>query len=180
MEQVETPENQVTTRSVGLRYGLIAGLVSIAYFMIMVVMDINMTEGIGRWLGLLITGAIIFLGHKYYKENGDGFMTIGQGTGIGFWLALVSSAISSVFTYIYLKFIDQSMIQQMIDKARENMEDQGKLSDDQIDQAMKITEKFMTPEIMLGTGLFFGVIMIVILALIISLLTQVKNPEEAI
>ncbi len=177
MEHVETPEEKVTTRAAGIRYGLISGVISIAYFMIMVIAGINMTEGIGRWAGLLITGVIIYLAHKYYKENGDGFMTIGQGTGIGFWLALVSTTMSSVFTYIYMKFIDNSMIQQILDKQREAMEERG-MDDAQIDQAMSITEKFMTPEIMFGMGLFFGVIMIVILALLISLVTQKKNPEE--
>jgi Protein of unknown function (DUF4199) len=178
MEQVEAPETPVTTRSVGIRYGLISGVISIAYFMILAVADISMTEGIGRWAGLLITGVIIFLAHKYYKENGDGFMTIGQGTGTGFWLALVSTTISSVFTYIYMKFIDNSMIQQILDKQREGMEERG-MDDDQIDQAMTMTEKFMTPEIMFGMGLVFGIILIVILALLISLGTQKKNPEEA-
>lgn len=177
MEQVEAPEEKVTTRAAGIRYGLISGVISIAYFMVMVVADINMTEGIGRWASLLITGVIIYLAHKYYKENGDGFMTIGQGTGVGFWMALVSTTISSVFTYIYMKFIDNSMIQQILDKQREAMEERG-MDDDQIDQAMNITEKFMTPEIMLGTGIAFGIIIVVILALLISLVTQKKNPEE--
>jgi len=178
MESIETPEEKVSTRAAGIRYGLISGVISIAYFMIMVVADINMTEGIGRWASLLITGVIIYLAHKYYKENGDGFMTIGQGTGIGFWMALVSTTISSVFTYIYMKFIDNSMIQQILDKQREAMEERG-MDDDQIDQAMTMTEKFMTPEIMLGTGIVFGIIIVVILALVISLVTQKKNPEEA-
>ena len=179
MEQVEAPEEKVTTRAAGIRYGLISGLISIAYFVILTMADISMTEGIGRWASLLISVVIIYLAHKYYKENGDGFMTIGQGTGIGFWLALVSVAISSVFTYIYMKFIDNSMIQQILDKQREAMEERG-MDDAQIDQAMTMTEKFMTPEIMLGTGLFFGVVIIVIVALLISLVTQKKNPEEVI
>jgi len=179
MEQVETPEEKVTTRAAGIRYGLISGLISIAYFVILTMADISMTEGIGRWASLLISVVIIYLAHKYYKENGDGFMTIGQGTGIGFWLALVSAAISSVFTYVYMKFIDNSMIQQILDKQREAMEERG-MDDAQIDQAMSMTEKFMTPEIILGTGLFFGVVIIVIVALLISLVTQKKNPEEAI
>ncbi len=179
MEQVETPEEKVTTRAAGIRYGLISGLISIAYFVILTMADISMTEGIGRWASLLISVVIIYLAHKYYKENGDGFMTIGQGTGIGFWLALVSAAISGVFTYVYMKFIDNSMIQQILDKQREAMEERG-MDDAQIDQAMSMTEKFMTPEIILGTGLFFGVVIIVIVALLISLVTQKKNPEEAI
>jgi hypothetical protein len=179
MEETEQVE-KVTTRSAGVRYGVISGAIGIALFVIMTILSISMTEGPGRWVGLLITGVLIYFAHKYYKDNGDGYMTIGQGTGIGFWLALVSTAISSVFSYIYMKFIDASFIENAMDEARRKMEEQGNLSDEQIDQAMSITEKFMTPEIMLGTGLLFGTIIVVIIALIISLITQKKNPEEAV
>jgi hypothetical protein len=179
MEETEQVE-KVTTRSAGVRYGVISGVIGIALFVVMTILSISMTEGPGRWVGLLITGVLIYFAHKYYKDNGDGYMTIGQGTGIGFWLALVSTAISSVFSYIYMKFIDASFIENAMDEARRKMEEQGNLSDEQIDQAMSITEKFMTPEIMLGTGLIFGVILVVIIALIISLITQKKNPEEVV
>ena len=179
MEETEQVE-KVTTRSAGIRYGVISGVIGIALFVVMTILSISMTEGPGRWVGLLITGVLIYFAHKYYKDNGDGYMSIGQGTGIGFWLALVSTAISSVFSYIYMKFIDASFIENAMDEARRKMEEQGNLSDEQIDQAMSITEKFMTPEIMLGTGLFFGVIIVVIIALIISLITQKRNPEEVV
>ncbi len=167
----------VTTRSVGIRYGIIMGIVSIAYFVVMTVLNVDMSQGPARWASLIFTLVILFLAHKYYKENGDGYMTIGQGTGIGFWASLVATAISSVFTYVYVKFIDTSFIQQMMDRQRENFENQGKMSDEQIDQAMAMTSKFMTPEMMLVFGLIGGVIIGVICAVLLSLFTQKKNPE---
>ena len=65
---------------------------------------------------MIITIVIIFLAHKYYKDNGDGFMSYGQGIGIGFWIGLVSAVISSIFTYIYAKFIDPSFITTFVKK----------------------------------------------------------------
>ena len=100
----------LTTRTVGIRYGMIFGVISIVYFLIFVLADLDMTQGIGRWGTSLISLVIVFLAHKYYKENGDGFMSYGQGIGIGFWIGLVASVASSIFTYIYLKFIDDSFI----------------------------------------------------------------------
>ena len=37
-------------------------------------------------------------------------MSYGQGVGIGFWIGLVSAVIGNVFTYIYVKFIDDGFI----------------------------------------------------------------------
>lgn len=173
----ESAKPSVTTMSVGIRYGIIMGIVSIAYFVLLNTLGVDMTQGLGRWASLLYVIAIIFLAHKYFKDNGDSFMTIGQGIGIGFWVSLISSVISSAFTFVYIKFIDTGFIQQMLDKQRQAFEEQGKLSEEQIDQAMSMTEKFMTPGMMLVFGIIAGVIMGLIIAVLVSLVTQKKNPE---
>ena len=174
MENDQT--SSVTTRSVGIRYGIIMGIISIAFFVIMMVAGVDMS-GPARWASLIYTAIIFFLAHKYFKENGDGYMTIGQGTGIGFWASLIASVISSLFTFVYVKFIDQSFIQQILDKQREAFEEAGNMSEDQIDAALEMSAKFTTPEMMLVFGLIGGVIMGVICAVIVSLFTQKKNPE---
>lgn len=176
MEETTVPP--VSTRSVGIRYGLIMGVIGIALFVIFIAAGVDI-QGPARWLNVLVLAVVIFLAHKYFKENGDGYMTIGQGTGIGFWMCLVSSSLSSVFTYVYVKFIDTGFIQQMMDKTREGMEEKGTMSEEQVDQAMAMTAKFMTPEMMLILGLVFGVIFGVIVALIVSLFTQKKNEAFA-
>lgn len=175
MEETATPT--VTTKSVGIRYGLIMAVISIAYFVILNLLGVDMSQGVGRWGGLVFNIAVIVLAHKYFKDNGDGFMSFGQGFGIGLWIGLISSAISSVFTYIYVKFIDQGFIQQILDKTRESMEEKGNLTEEQIDQAMQMTSKFMTPESMLIFGLIGGFIMLLICTLIVTIFTQKKAPE---
>jgi len=172
----EKAQSTVSTRSVGIRYGLIMGIIGVALFVLFIVLDVDI-QGPARWLNVAVLAVVMFLAHKYYKDNGDGFMSIGQATGIGFWLSLVSSVISSAFTYVYLKFIDSSFIKQMMDKQREAMEAKGNLSEEQVNQAMNMTEKFMTPEIMLVFGLIFGVLFGVIIAVLVGLFTQKKNPD---
>jgi len=174
----ENTESQlVTTRSVGIRYGLIFGIISIFYFVIFAMADLNMSEGFGRWGTTVIAIVVVFLGHKFYKENGDGFMSYGQGIGIGFWTGLTASVVSSIFTYIYIKFIDDGFITKIREKAIEDMEAQGQ-SEEQIDMAMKFVEMFTNPEAMLFFGLFIGVLTVVIIALIITIFTQKPKPEQ--
>jgi hypothetical protein len=174
MEESATPA--ISTRSVGIRYGLIMGVIGVALFVVFIVADIDI-QGPARWLNVVVLAVLIFLAHKYYKENGDGFMTLGQGTGIGFWMCLVSSTISSIFTYVYVKFIDTGFIQQMMDKQREGLEAKGTMSDEQVDQAMNIASKFLTPEMMLVFGMVFGILFGVLIALVVGLFTQKKNAE---
>ncbi len=173
---MEETKPTVTTRSAGVRYGLILSLISIIYFLVMSVMNINMTEGPARWFSMIFTLAAIFLAHKYFKENGDGFMAYGQGVGIAFWLTLVSTVIYSIFFYVYIKFIDSSFMDMIRDQQLEQLEARG-MSDEQIEQAMKFTEMFTSPEALLGFGIFGGVFFGVIIGLIVAIFTQNKRPE---
>jgi len=179
MEPNVTTTSTVTTRSVGVRYGIIGGLVSIAYFLVLTTAGVDMSQGVGRWAGMIITIVIIYLAHKYFKDNGDGFMSFGQGVGIGFWIGLVSAVISSFFTYIYAKFIDESFIAGIREKAISDMEAKGQ-TQEQIDAAMKFVDMFTNAEAILFFGLFFGVLITVVVALIIAIFTQKPQPEQSI
>ncbi len=168
----------VTTRSVGIRFGLVGALISIAYFLVLNTAGIDMSKGVWNWVGYLITLALLVLAHKSYKDRGDGFMSYGQGMGIAFWVGLVSSVISAVFTFLYIKFIDTSFIELVRDRQIEAMQQQG-MTDQQIDQAMKVAAAFTTPEAMFGFMLVGGIAITLIIGLIVSIFTQKKNPEPA-
>jgi len=171
----QEPEVKVTTRSAGIRYGLMMSVLSIAFFVIMQVAGLDMQGPIG-YLGWVITAVMLYLAHKYYKEEGDGFMTIGQGVGIGFWAGTVSSVISSVFTYIYIKFIDSGFLDAIRDKQIESMQERG-MSDEQIEQAMKFASAFSTPEAIFAFGIIFGILGGIIIGLIVSFFTKNNNPD---
>ena len=175
MEDQNAQSEKVTTRSVGIRYGLIMSVLSIAFFVIMNVAGLDMQGPVG-YLGWVITAVMLFLAHKYYKEQGDGFMSIGQGVGIGFWAGTVSSIISSIFTYVYIKFIDDGFLQMIKDKQIEGMQDRG-MSDEQIEQAMEFASAFSSPEAILGFGIVFGILAAVIIGLLVSLITKNNNPD---
>ena len=172
----ETPAPVATARSVGFRYGLIMAAISIAYFLILTFASVDMTSGIGRWSSIIFYVVVLYLAHKNFKDEGDGFMSYGQGMSITFWLALVSSVIYSIFFYVYIKFIDSSFVEAIKNKQIEEMQNRG-MSDEQINQAMGFAGAFMTPEAMLIFGLVGGIIFIVVVGLLVSAITQKKNPQ---
>lgn len=172
---MENPaQDKLSVRSVGIRYGLILAAVSVIFFLLASMLSLNTTEGPARWVSLVFMTVIFILGHKYYKENGDGFMSYGQGMGIGFWASLLSSVISSAFTYVYVKFIDTSWMETIKEMQLEQMEKQG-LSDEQIEMSMSMMERFSTPEMIFIFGIIGGVFLGVILSLIITIFTQKNN-----
>ncbi|MBS1681154.1 MAG: DUF4199 domain-containing protein [Bacteroidetes bacterium] len=172
---MEETQASVSTRSAGIRYGIISAIISFAYFIILTVSGVA-AQGVWSWIGYLVTAVLIFLAQKYFKENGDGFMSYGQGMGVAFWEGLISTAIYTPLFYIYVKFIDSGFVEMIKEKQIEGMQEKG-MSDEQIDQAMSIASNFMTPEAMLGFGLVFGIIGFLIIGLIVTIFTQKKNPE---
>ncbi|MFZ9504213.1 MAG: DUF4199 domain-containing protein [Cyclobacteriaceae bacterium] len=174
MEESNTPE--ITIRGTGIRYGAILGLISIAYFMVLVLTGVNTADGLVRWSVLIFSTALVILGQMYYKQSGNGYMSYSQGLSLAFWVSLISSVISSAFTVLYLTVIDPDFAQMMQDMQMQAMEEQG-LSEEQIEQGMKIAAKFTTPPMLFLFGVIGGIFTTMMVALVTTFFTKKENPN---
>lgn len=172
---MEEENEKVTVKEVAIKWGLILGIISIVLFLAIYFAGL-MGESWPSWVSGLVMAAIIYLAHKEFKDQGDGYMSYGKGLGLGTLVSLVSGAISSIFTYVYIKFINVDYVTELLDITRFKMEDEGQ-SDDQIDMAMGFVEKMMTPEIMFGVGLVAAVFFGFIISLIVSAITKNNDPS---
>lgn len=170
-EQVE----KVTIKQLGMKWGVILALISFAYFMILNMAGLAGEQSYG-YIGFIFTIVIFVLAHKAYKEEGDGFMSFGEGFKIGALVSVISSIISNILTYIYIKFVDGSMIELIKDKAISDMEEKG-MSEDEIDTAMGFTEMFISTEFIVIMGLIFSVILGCIIALVVTAFTKNTDPS---
>jgi hypothetical protein len=83
---------------------------------------------------------------------------------------------SSIFTFIYVSFINPAFVDAIKERSIMDMENRG-MSDAEIEQAMQFTESFMTPTAITIFGLIGGVFFGFIVALIISIFTKKARPE---
>lgn len=172
METSTTP-TLATPTSVGMRYGLLTGLVSIIVSFLLNVMHLEQSPA--KWLSLVVLIGGIILGQKAFRRANGEFMSYGQGLSIGMVLTAVSSVLGAVFSYFYVTFIDPEMPARMLEKGRADLEARGNMSDAQIDQAMHWTAMFVQGPALVIIALVGGVIM----GLIVSLITAavLKNPK---
>jgi len=166
----------MSTTQAGLRYGLIFGVIGIIYFVILQFAGLGGNQAAG-YVGLIFTIVGLVLAHKAFKDDGDGYMKYGQGMSISFIFLLVSSLLNSAFTYIYLSFVDDSMLQTIKDTAMEEWEAQG-MSDAQIAQAEQFSGWFMSVTGITVMGLVGGIVMGLIIALIVTAITKNTPPEN--
>lgn len=165
----------VTTTSVGLRYGILTALVSILFSFGLNVM--HQESSPARYISFVILVAGIVLAMNYFKQQNQGFMGFGQGVGIGTVLSAVVGLMSGIFAYIYMTFVDTDMLARITDKIRTDMEARGGMSDEQIDQAVAMSSKFMNGPFMIGGALLGTVLMGVLLSLVISAFIKNAQPE---
>lgn len=121
-----------------------------------------------NWVMLPVVFAIYWLGLKAIREERPHqAISYGQAVGAGAVISLVSSAISAVYTFIHVKFINTNFADYQIEVLRAKWAEKG-LGDAQMEQAEKMTRAMMGPipsSIMaLVMGFVFGLIIVLIVA----------------
>ncbi len=167
-------ENQTTTTRTALKWGVIIGIINILYSTAIMVSGQIGNQNLGYAVYLII-GAGIYLALNDFKKENLGFISFGQGLGLGTMMTAIVGLISSFYSFAYMKFIDSSIPEQILKNAQREMEKKG-LPDDQIDQAMEYSKMFMSPGVMFVAGVFFTVILGFILSLIIAAIMKKDKP----
>ncbi len=167
-------ENQTTTTRTALKWGVIIAIINIIYSTaIMIAGQIgNQTLG---YVVYLIIGVGIYLALNDFKKDNSGYISYGQGLGLGTMMSAIIGLISSFYSFAYMKFIDTSIPDQILKNAEREMEKKG-LPDDQIEQAMEYSKMFMSPGVMFVAGVFFTVLLGFVLSLIIAAIMKKDKP----
>ena len=164
----------VTTRSIGIRFGLISSVISIVLFIIPAVIGQNPFKGAWNWIGIVVGIVIIVFAHKSFKDDGDGYMDYGQGIGIAFWMALISTLIAVPFMYAYINFIDSNPFELFMEQQQEEMAAKG-TPENIIETSIEWTRKLFWP-----IALVMGLLGSIIIALIVTIFTQKKDPNAIV
>ena len=154
------------------------GLVSIVLFVVYDLAGVPNNSWI-RYISFIPPIIIIYLAHKSFKDEGDGYMSYGQGFSIGAVASVISSLMNAVIMYVYIGYLNPDYIDQIKDENLQKMEEQG-LSDAQIEQANQFSEFMMNAGFLSIMALIFGIIFGIIITLIVAAITKNQDPQEII
>jgi hypothetical protein len=171
MEQTANPWKSNLTN------GMILALVGIVYSLLMYFLDLSLNKVQG-YVFMLIQLALLYYLLKTYRDNFmHGQITYGQSVGAGVIICLYYAIVMTVFSYLLYTVIDPGLVTKQLAMAEEGMRAKGSLTEAQVESAMKITEKFMKPGIMVISGIFFNMIWGTVLSLVVSIFIKKEgNP----
>ncbi|OKL39782.1 DUF4199 domain-containing protein [Pontibacter flavimaris] len=168
-------EKQPSVGSVALKWGFIFALIGVIFTLVLMVTGLAENRWISSLAYLILIGGIV-MAMKNYKEENNGFMSYGQGLGIGSIVSVVYGLLSGISSWLYMEFVDPEYMTRIMEKQRVQMLQDG-MTDEQIDAGMAIAENFQGPfTVILGSAvitLIFGFI----LSLIIAAVMKNSRPE---
>jgi hypothetical protein len=158
-----------------LNYGIMLGLALVIYSLLLWMFNATFNQGLGYLSYVIIIGGIVLATRAYRDQEQGGYISYGRALGVGTLTVLFASVIGAIYTYLLFSVIDPGLLDRMMIIREEAMYGSG-LTDDQIDMALAMTERFARPGIMAVSG-FFGSVFV---GFIISLITSIflKKEEE--
>jgi hypothetical protein len=159
-----------------MNYGSIIGIALVIISLLFYMMN-ETTSEIQNYLGYLALAVGVYIGVKHYRDNElGGLMSYGKALSSGTLISFFASIIMAFYLYVFILFIDPSLVDVILEKAENDMIDAGH-SDKEIEMRMKYTIMFVTPFWMSVMSVLVYTIIGFIFSLIIA--TFLKKQDDS-
>lgn len=172
-------ENQKSSVSASLTYGLILGISLVVFSLLMFVLSVERHSKI-EWISyIILIGGILWAMISYRDKYSGGFISYGSAFGVGFWTVLFASILVAVYFYFYVKKLDTSFIDNILTESEDKiLAKNPDISDDDLETALHYTRMFTTPFMLALWGFIANVLFGTILSLIIAIFVKREKPLE--
>jgi len=156
-------------------YGLYMGLALIVYSLIIYLAGLTGNTTVSYLTYLIYIGMLCYAMINYRDKVNGGVLAYGQGVGLGTLTMVIGGVLSSIFTFILMKYIDPSLVDQIVNKAMEDAMAKG-TPEAQMEMAEKWIRMFTSPTAILLMGVFGSGIVGAIISLILAAIFK-KEPS---
>jgi len=169
-------EKNVSVWKANINNGLILGMLSIVYSLVMYFLDLFFNKTQGYILILVLIVALFFMLKSYRDNYLHGYIKYGQSVGAGVIIFLYFSIISAVFTYVLYKFVDPGLVEKQLALIEEALVNRG-MPQQAIDAGMAVQRKILIPELIAPISLLGNMLYGTIISLLVSIFIKKEgNP----
>ncbi|TSJ39418.1 DUF4199 domain-containing protein [Mucilaginibacter corticis] len=156
MEEVVIPVAKNNPTKMATKWALINALVAIVITYVFELFNVDPNSSL-KYLTYIPFILFLFLSQKEFRDQIGGFMTFGEGFSVAFRYALFTGLVMAVFIYLYCTVLSPSFFDKAMELSRTKMEEQGKMSSEQIDKAMEISKKWGPLFAAFGTAVVYPI-----------------------
>jgi hypothetical protein len=171
-------ENKPSLFQHTMTWGAITGIILIVFSLVLYLAHQSANQALAYLSYVLLIAGIIIGSIAYRDKVLGGFISYKDAFVTGLLITIFAGILSSFFSFILIRYIDPSVVEQSIAKAEEKMISRG-MSEDNIELAMEKTKEFMGSPLMVLIGLlsfaFIGTIISLITAAIVK---KEKSPFD--
>jgi hypothetical protein len=173
-------DNQKSAFMPSLISGLLLGIVLIVYSLILYITELNENVWLAS-ISYVLTAVVLFFAITNFRDKDqNGFLSYGKGVSVGTLTGLFASFLLAIFTYVYVTYIDPSIIEQAIVKAEESiLERTPDISDEDLERGLEIVEMVTSPAMMAVMSIFWYTIVSLVFSLIISIFAKREDTNIA-
>ncbi len=175
-------ENQSTSnKSIIINYGIILGIATILVNVLGYTLN-GLNPDRPFWekaLGWIVFIGVIFISIKKFREANNNTLKIGEALKTGLGVALIGGLITGIYIFIFFNYIEPTALDEILEMVQAKMlEDNPDMAEEQMEMAISITEKFMSPTAMIFLTILGNLFMGLIISLISGLI--LKKEEQYI
>ena len=170
-------ENQPKTGKFALNYGLLLGLVSIVFSVMLFTMDMHYEQNIAiQMVSIVLAAAAIFIAINAFKKDNQGFLQLSDALKIGTGVALIAGILGLIYFFVQSNIIEPGYWDKVYEIGKQTaLENNPKLTEEQIDQGIEMQKKFKW--LFYPIGLIINIILGLVLGLIIGLILKKQKPD---
>ena len=125
--------------SIALRNGILLGLASVAFTVLLYITDFLYTDStllaVITWLiNIAISVVFIVMAVEQYKKANEGFLSIGEAIKVGVLVAVIAGVIGAIYQVIYATIIDPDYYDKVVEVAMKKMSAMANFNEEQLEE----------------------------------------------
>ena len=125
--------------SITLRNGILLGLASVAFTVLLYITDFLYTDStllaVITWLiNIAISVVFIVMAVEQYKKANEGFLSIGEAIKVGVLVAVIAGVIGAIYQVIYATIIDPDYYDKVVEVAMKKMSAMANFNEEQLEE----------------------------------------------
>ena len=158
-----------------LIYGAIVGFVSILIGIVLYIMDLSTKSWVGWVSGLITLAVLIYCLIAYRNEYLGGFASYGQIFLMAVMIGIVSTILTTIYSYILMGIIDPELPDKLKLAAEERIMNNPRIPENAHEQVLERLDKQFTLKRILIMGMIMGPVLNAIFGLIAAAFIKKKE-----